>query len=318
LRYVFHVDRRRGSDRYDARMTDDWAIFRAEHLVPPLSSRGPKGSVSRSSVEFALPKGWSFYSSYGRSDHEPLKFDDPARKLDQPKGWMIVGKVASRTNTVGETSIVVAAPAGSHLRRQDTLAFVSWTLPTLGKIFGELPPQLLIVMADDPFWRGGLSGPRSLFVHADRPLVSENRTSTVLHELVHVVSGIHGDSETDWLAEGLAEYYSIEVLRRTGSISRTRFEETLAKLERWGAEAPTLLVLRSSGATTARAVGVLARADAEIHKASGGRASLDDLAAKLAVADQDISLALLQKLAAEVAGMPVLEFERARLTKSAR
>ena len=44
-------------------------------------------------------------------------------------------------------------------------------------------PRLLIVSAGDPMWRGGLSGPSSMFLHSDRPLISENRTSTLLHEL---------------------------------------------------------------------------------------------------------------------------------------
>ena len=50
-----------------------------------------------------------------------------------------------------------------------------------------------------------MSGPGSLYVHADRPMISENGTSTMLHELVHVAMGVSGSAHDDWLVEGLAE-----------------------------------------------------------------------------------------------------------------
>jgi predicted metalloprotease with PDZ domain len=179
-----------------------------------------------------------------------------------------------------------------------------------------LPPRLLIVSAGDPMWRGGLSGPASVFVHSDRPLISENRTSTLLHELVHVALGIRGDEESDWIVEGLAEYYSLETLRRSGSISAQRHKEALHRLGRWAQRSTTLFAKNSTGATTARAVMALRAADAEIRGATGGKASLDDVARKLAGERGMVSLVRLQKAAQEVAGRPLHSLEREQLSKS--
>lgn len=313
LSYRFRVDRARGHGRYDARMTDSWAIFRADHLVPAVASRAPKGARSRAELVFEMPSGWSVYSGYGPAVRGRIAFDDPDRSLDRPKGWMIVGEIGSRSDEVAGSEVRVAAPKGSGVRRQDTLAMIAWTLPEIVSVFGKPPPHLLVVIGSDPFWRGGLSGPASLFLHADRPLISENRTSTMIHELVHVVSGIHGDAESDWIAEGLAEYYSVEVLRRTGAISRKRFDETIARLGEWGEDAGGVIGPRSSGAVTARAVTVFAAADRAIRRATDDRASLDDVAGALARKSERIGLAELRRVVAEIAGGPVAEFDRERL-----
>src|SRR3546814_3722824 len=88
--------------------------------------------------------------------------------------------------------------------------------------FGDLPRKVLIVSAGDPMWHGGLSGPRSLFVHADRPLISENGSSTLMHEMVHVVTGLRAVSGDDWIVEGIAEYYSMVLINRSGMLSDAR------------------------------------------------------------------------------------------------
>jgi predicted metalloprotease with PDZ domain len=165
-------------------------------------------------------------------------------------------------------------------------------------------------------WRGGLSGPDSVFLHSDRPLISENRTSTLLHELVHVALGIHGDEESDWIVEGIAEYYSLEILRRTGSIGKQRYDESLASLARWARRSPNLFAASSAGATTARAVLVFKQTDDEIRATTHGKASFDDVARQLAqsagASGGEVSLESLQKAAAHVVGrsLPALQRER--------
>ena len=122
-----------------------------------------------------------------------------------------------------------------------------------------------------------------MFLHSDRPLISENRTSTLLHELGHIALGIRGDEESDWIVEGLAEFYSLESLRRSGSISGQRLQAGVASTAQWGkALADAVRHAVRTGATTARAVLALRAADAEIRSATGGKASLDDVARKLA------------------------------------
>jgi predicted metalloprotease with PDZ domain len=174
---------------------------------------------------------------------------------------------------------------------------------------------VLIVSAGDPMWRGGLSGPASIFLHSDRPLISENRTSPLLHELVHVALGIHGDRESDWIVEGLAEFYSVQTLRRSGGIGQKRYEQAVANLQKWARRAPTLFAKSSTGATTARAVLVFQDVDAEIRSVTKNAKSLDDVARKLAADRGEISLIQLQEIAQEVAGKPLQSLQRERLTK---
>src|SRR4029079_7657318 len=139
----------------------------------------------------------------------------------------------SRNENIGTWRVVVAAPAGDNVRRQDMLAFLKFMLPRLEETFAQMPPRVLIVSAGDPMWRGGLPGPSSMFLHADRPLISESRTSTLLHELGHIALGIRGDEESDWIVEGLAEHYSLETLRRSGGISEQRYRQAVKHLSHW-------------------------------------------------------------------------------------
>lgn len=332
LNYEFRIDRERGSKGYDARMTASWALFRADHLVPSVTVRAPAGAESVATVEFVLPDGWSVLTAYpeidplhvgqGGQDAHGRKvaqgtIDDADRRFDRPKGWLFAGKIGSRRETIAGSDVVVAGPTGQGLRRVDTLAMLNWTLPHLAKVFPNLPPRILIVMARDPMWRGGLSGPRSLFLHGDRPLISENRTSTLLHELVHVLSGIHADHESDWIVEGMAEFYSTEILRRSGGISQERFEKTMKQLAAWGRRAKTLFVTRSTAETTARGAVVFYDLDREIREATGGKKSLDDVARKLASTVGDVTFARLVALAEEAAGRPVVALEIQKLRNRA-
>jgi predicted metalloprotease with PDZ domain len=315
LRYQFVVDHERSPKRYDSRMTDDWAIFRAEKMAPRASVTARRSLHSRSTLEFEVPKGWSVATPYGSVGELRYTFDDPTRRFDQPEGWMLVGKIGSRNDKIGNVRVVVAAPSGDNARRQDTLAFLKFTLPRLEEVFPQLPPRLLIVSAGDPMWRGGLSGPASMFLHSDRPLISENRTSTLLHELVHIALGIRGDEESDWIVEGLAELYSLETLRRSGGISEQRYKQALKHQSQWATRSPTLFAAHSNGPTTARAVLALRAADAEIRSVTAGKASLDDVARKLASEPGAVSLVRLQKAAQDVAGRPLRSLEREQLSK---
>jgi hypothetical protein len=313
LAYEFVVNHERSPGRYDSLMTRDWALLRADKLVPPVSVTAVKGLEARATLEFALPPGWSVSTAYARAIDGKIEITDPDRRFDRPQGWLIAGRIGTRNSLIAGVQTLVAAPLGDNARRQDLLAFVNWHLPHLVKVIPTLPKRLLIVTAGDPMWRGGLSGPASLFVHADRPMISENRTSTLLHELVHVAMGIRGDEESDWIVEGFAEYYSIEMLRRAGSLSRQRHEATLRRLAEWGRKAPTLFTKSASGAQTARAVIVLNAVDAEIRRTSGERASLDDVARALAATSGEVSLERLQQVAAKVAGKRIASLERAQL-----
>lgn len=305
LQFRVNLESKRESGRFDGMVTESWAMFRADDLVPPVRIDMEDGTQSRAKLQLNLPEGWSLATPFPRYTSGRLRIDNPDRLFDRPTGWIVAGDIGARRETIGDTRVTVAAPTGQNMRRMDMLAFLRWTLPTLQSLFPQFPERLLIVGADDPMWRGALSAPASLYVHSDRPLLSENSTSTLLHEIVHVAMGARSVPGSDWVVEGLAEYYSLETLHRSGTISDKRFAKAHADLVKWGETSGPLDADRSAGATTARAVGVLREVDAEIRKSSGGQRSLDDVARQLTNEGKPISAERFRELATAAAGAPL-------------
>jgi hypothetical protein len=174
-------------------------------------------------------------------------------------------------------------------------ALRGWTLPELAAILPSDFPRLTIVSAGDPMWRGGLSAPASMFIHADRPMISENATSSLLHEVVHTTMPVRTRDGYDWIAEGLAEYYSIELLRRGRAITEERAAFAFERQAEWSSEADNLCKDSSTGPTTALAVTLLKRLNDEISQQTDGGATLDALLPDLSGDDVDAA-----KLAAAV------------------
>jgi predicted metalloprotease with PDZ domain len=150
------------------------------------------------------------------------------------------------------------------------------------------------------------SGARSLYLHADRPLISQNGTSTPLHEMVHVASGLHATGGADWIVEGLAEYYSVELLRRSNTISQKRFDQSIETLAQWSAGTKCVATDQSEGTRTAQAVLVMHALDHEIRIASHERKSLDDVARTLSDARVPVTNAALRAAAVDVIGGPAI------------
>jgi hypothetical protein len=199
---------------------------------------------------------------------------DEDRSFVRPTGWLCAGKIGTRREFISRRAVAVTAPRDIGMQRLETLAFLNWTLPVLTETFPDLSPSLLIVGAPPTMWRGGLSAPGSLYVNADRALISENGTSTLLHELIHM-AGMHSAQKgADWIVEGVAEYYSLQILLRSGGITSERFGIAMADQVDWAAKDNGRLAHPSSGANTAYAVTVLHALDGELQ-ARG--ASLDEL-----------------------------------------
>lgn len=289
LRWYASINHQRNSRSFDAYMTTDWAIFRAEDIIPQASTRTLRGASSKTTLTFELPRGWSSATEYfGRNNS--YQIENSNRRFDRPAGWIVLGKIGVRYEKIADVRVNVAAPVGHGLRRMDILALLRWTLPEVVHIFDGFPGRLTIIGATDPMWRGGLSGPRSLFIHADRPLLSENGTSTLLHEIIHVALGRGAESGADWIVEGLAEYYGLTILQRSGTISDTRYAASLRKIAEWGEDSSLLCDENSTGAATARAVGVFSALDKEIRNRSSNAASLDDVIRALADSENDITI----------------------------
>jgi hypothetical protein len=306
LHYRCKIDHAHAGGRgFDAKIGPRWAIVRGEELVPPARITATRGAESRARLRFTLPKGWTgadtpYQLAKNRSEFVVV---DPQHRFDRPAGWIIAGAIGTRRESIEGCRFSVSAPTGERARRNDVIAFANVALPHAHRAFGALPPKLLVVSAGDPMWRGGLSGPRSLFLHADRPLVSENGTSSLMHELFHTITGIRGARADDWIAEGLAEYYAIEIPRRAGLLSPARFERALAWMQRFARGVEHLRGRRADARITARAVLVFAELDREIRDRRAGAASLDDVVRALMPA-REVSLAALREAAERASGAP--------------
>jgi len=304
LTYQVVLDHERNDDGYDSLMEAGWAVLRGDDLVPSVKTRAVKGAKSKSRMRMTGPAGWSFITAYKKTSSKSdwLRIDWPNRKFDRPIGWMAAGHLGVRWDDIDETRVTIAGPTGQGIRRMDMAAFLRWNLPTLKEIFPVFPGRLLIVSAGDPMWRGGLSGPNSLFIHADRPLISANSTSTLLHELVHVAQPYRAEQGEDWIIESMAEYYSLEIMRRSGTISERRFELGLEQLESWSSEADKLQADESSGSRTAKGVAVMHALDSELREVSNGSLNLDDVVRELSQQYTTISLEKLRQAAENLAG----------------
>ena len=301
LRWFALIDHHRDGGSFDAHITADWAIFRAEDVIPQAATRTLRGATSETTLSFNLPSGWSSLTEYFGRNHS-YRISNPKRRFDRPAGWIILGDIGVRYDRIAGLRVNVAAPTNQGMRRNDILALLNWTLPEVLRIVPDFPKRLTIVGAGDPMWRGGLSGPQSLFIHADRPLISENGTSTLLHEIMHIALGSSADEGMDWIVEGLAEYYSLAILHRSGTISDRRFAAAIRKQAEWGSSVIRLCGSTSSGAITARAVTILSNLDREIRTMSNGRKSLDDVMAALAASEDAISLGDLAAIVRQFAG----------------
>ncbi|GAD61093.1 hypothetical protein [Aquipseudomonas alcaligenes] len=278
LTYKVRISHPRANDTFDARMTPDWALLRGDDLVPSarLSKDDKVELVAR--LQFELPKGWNgIETGWPKVGENKFRIDNPSRQFDRPTGWILAGKIGSRRAQLGDTDVTVAAPVGEGMRRMDILTLLTFVWPEAQAVFPRDPAKLLIVGANDPMWRGGLSAPNSIFFHADRPLVSENGTSSLVHELVHVFSRIRDTDRSDWISEGLAEYYAIELVRRAGGMSEDRYQAIRKKLMGWSKKVDSLRTDDSTGPVTARAVLLLQELDREIRKNTDNQRSLDDV-----------------------------------------
>ncbi|MGH8659420.1 MAG: hypothetical protein ACREV4_13360 [Gammaproteobacteria bacterium] len=306
LAYRVSLNHQRGSGSYDALLTPQWALFRGDDLVPPTTVRALKEAESRAYLTFQLPEQWTAAVPYKRFASGRYRVVQAGRKFDRPLGWMVVGKLGVRLETMADRKVTVAGAIGSGVSRQDMLAFLNWNLPHLIDIFPRFTKRLLIVSAGDPMWRGGLFGPRSLYIHANQALISENGTSVLLHELVHVAMRIRAVPPDDWIVEGLAEFYALKVMRRSGTITKNRYAIAHQALSDWGKDVASLRQPRASGAVTAKAVSVFRALDSEIRKRTKGRHDLDDVARALASdRGKPVSLEKLREIAERIAGSPL-------------
>ena len=303
IRWFASVNHERSEGAYDAYMSASWALFRNEDIIPPARTRTLKGARSVTRLKFELPPGWSSTTQYyGRNND--YRIENPERRFDQPTGWVLLGKLGKRNDDIEGIRVIVAGPVEQSVRRLDMLALLHWTLPELRRILPDFPRRLTIISAADPMWHGGLSAPKSLFIHADIPLISENGTSVLLHELLHAGLRLRADAGADWIIEGLAEYYGLELLRRSHTISARRHATAIEGLRDWGGKVTNLCQKQSTGATTARATVIFHNLDTELRQYDDGNMNynLDDLVANLRTNNARVTVQSLQDAAVQLIG----------------
>lgn len=282
LTYTFRIDHLRDSRSYDARGARTWAIFRGDDLVPPAASRFVDGTRTRARIQFVMPEGWSVASPHPRLRGYEYRVENSGRAFTRPTGWYALGDLGVIREDVAGTAVAVAGPIRHGLRRLDILALLHLTLPEVNRMRGEPLERLLVVGAGDPMWRGGLSGPGSIYIHSERPLITADATSPLLHELVHTSMSARADDASDWIVEGIAEYLSMELLRRCGALSQERFEREIDEVRKGGGF--------RAGNSTERGLLFMYGLDQAIQARTNGSASIDDVFGVLANDREKVNL----------------------------
>ena len=311
LRYRIPLSHRRQGRHTvgnDAWIGETFAVFRGEDAFPISSWRRAKSSSLDGELRIQLPRAWALITPYSADVRGRLQIRNPGRRLPRPLGWISAGDLGIRRDRVGDIDIAVTAPRGLRMERVAMLGVLRWTLPQLVPQLTAVqsrPHRINIVAAGPPMWLGALSGPNSIFINADRPLISENGTSTIVHEMVHVLlADLATPPDQDWIDEGLAEFLSLRALRDSGTISSTRYDATITEFRRWGAPVTTLRTTAASGPVTARAVTLFHDLDAELRAASSGRQSVATLVHSLLLSTQRADLESLRTGARKVLGKP--------------
>ena len=302
FRYVFSIDHLRSDQAYDARIAKNWALFRGEDLVPRMRIRSDPSAYANARLRLRLPEGWSAAVPYARLNNGDYQIEEARTRFDRPAGWFAFGKLGVVRDTIEDCRFAIAGPARQGVRRMDMLAMLNWTMPAMKELFRRLPSRFQIVSAGDPMWRGGLSGPNSVYVHADRPLIGEDSTSPLLHELMHALMRARSGRGGDWVVEGIAEYYSIELLRRSKTITEDRYQSALEQIRKRAKKGGLLRVRSVGGDTRAKAVVVLMEIDAAIQDATGRVRNLDDVVRLLAQRREAITTSGFRAAVEEVSG----------------
>ncbi|AJO77131.1 hypothetical protein [Pseudomonas sp. MRSN 12121] len=282
LSYRVRISHSLKKDSFDSRMTAHWALLRGDVLVPAARLDQQDGVELVSRLEFELPAGWkSVETAWPRIGKNRFRIDNPERLFDRPTGWMLAGALGSRRTRLGETEVTVASPQGQGMRRMDVLTLLTFVWPQIQATFPRHPNKLLIVGAADPMWRGSLAGHGSLYLHSRLPLISESGSSPLLREVIQVFARIDDSQRSDWIGEGLAEYYAIELLRRAGGISDERYQALQARLSKSGHDVSSLRGDQVGAPVVARAVLLLQELDREIRLKTRNKRSLDDVTREL-------------------------------------
>lgn len=278
LTYKVRISQPRKNNTFEARMTPSWALLRGDDLVPAARLDQQDGIELVSRLAFELPSGWkSVETAWPRIGKNRFRVDNVSRLFDRPTGWMLAGNLGTRRTRLGETEVTVASPRGQGMRRMDVLTLLTFVWPQVQAVYPRHPGKVLIVGAGDPMWRGSTAGYESIYLHSRLPLVSESGSSPLLRELAQMFGRISDNDRSDWISEGFADFYAVELLRRAGGMSDERYQVLHDNLLKVGGKVSSLRGEQASAAQVARAVVLLQELDREIRLQTRNKRSLDDL-----------------------------------------
>ncbi|MGB5516913.1 MAG: hypothetical protein WBO73_00390, partial [Gammaproteobacteria bacterium] len=112
LTFNAKINYQRKSGRFDALISEDWALFRGDDIVPPARIDMKDGTQAKAKLRFQLPEDWSVVTPYARYTSGAYKIDHTHRLFDRPTGWMLAGKVGIKRDTIEGVYVTVAAPKG--------------------------------------------------------------------------------------------------------------------------------------------------------------------------------------------------------------
>lgn len=314
LTYRVAINHIRGQrQRYDSYAGTDWIVTRAHDLFPRIAidatTRDGGQPKSRARLLFRLPRGWRSVAPLPALAPDVYRLIEAGRILDRPRGWFALGKVAVDRQEIGGIMVQVARVPGSQLVPADLFHLLEGTLPPLKHLLAADTSTVLVVSAPDPMWHGGISGEHSFYIHAKRPLRTPDKTSPYLHEFFHVLQPYRPGPDADWIEEGLAEFYSLELQRRAGLLDSAAYARALGYFERYGLWNVDLTQQRDNPATNNSAPLVMYALDQRIQHATAGKKRLDDVVTELAHHHhQTISTAELLQVVDSVTGKRFTKF----------
>ncbi|MCX8071652.1 MAG: hypothetical protein N3C12_04270 [Candidatus Binatia bacterium] len=317
LFYRVDVNSRRGSQqRFDSYLASNWLVSHARQLFPlvGVTYRAPYGAPaaysklrSRATLAFQMPPGWRCVAPYAARQQNVFELSG-RRSFLTPRGWFACGHLESEAREIAGVRIELAQVGGVAGDREEIFTFLEATFPLLHRLLAGDTARILIIRAPDPMWHGGISGEGSLFLHAKRPVRDPDRTSAYLHELFHVLQPFKPAADADWLVEGLAEFYSLELQRRAGLLDERGFKKGLRLFERYGLWNVDLRRQHDNPATNNSAPLVLYALDQRIQRLTAGKARLDDVLRRLAESQSRVDSATFQSTAESVAGASLKRF----------
>ncbi len=306
LSYRVRIDNARGrQQRYDSYATPSWVVTRARALFPRIEVEYDEHKPepkSRARLVLKMPSGWRAAMAMESAGPGIFLPSQPGNLLDRPTGWMALGKIDVVRQEIGATTVEIARAPGSKLKPAELFHLYETTLPALEKLLSRPMDRLLVVSAPDPMWHGGISGNASFYMHGARPLRTPDKTSPYLHELFHVMQPYKPGPDADWIEEGLAEFYSLELQRRAGLLDPAGFDRGLGYLKRYGLWHVDMTKQQDNAATNNSAPLIMYALDQRIQRATAGKRRLDDVVALLIRRGVAVTTAGFQRAAEQAAG----------------